>query len=362
MSSSFLEGWIFRQGCEQEGIGRKEERLLTKVRDSFIVEEKEGMMGKKSVTWEKKIKRLRTAREGERPVAVLCLILCAVWGGLSQFIYLAEADSIANYLAGTADNSKEGLFVGALGGVPLFLLAVFFGVRGLSVSIKQRLIRRFGQETKGRIIKPGNRMKRYFWGYKEKQYYFEVSYPGKNGPAKWRSPYYTENPMEYVEQGRTYPFYVWGKQCCMGPLEKEEIDCERMPAIKGKNAEILYPIEGFNELSEEEKKAAREEWMAWFDVATDCFVRLQPGLLFYRGYDGVAMVYVEIRYRSQRVLGSEMGHRLAGDLWDCMEAMKETYRKSECDAAAADIARKMKEAAQNRLGRIPVTEVLVHLD
>ena len=32
------------------------------------------------------------------------------------------------------------------------------------------------------------------------------------------------------------------------------------------------------------------------------------------------------------------------------------------DAAAADIARKMKEAAQNRLGRIPVTEVLVYLD
>lgn len=354
LSSSFLE-LDLRQVCEQEC-------LLTKVRNFFIVEEKEGVMRKKRVTWEKKKKRLRTTREGERSVALLCLILCAVWVGFSQFIYLAESDSITKYLTGTADNSKDGLFVGALGGVPLFLLAVFFGARGLFVSIKQRLIVRFGQETKCTIIKPGNRMKRYFFGYKEKQYYFEVSYQGKNEPAKWRSPYYTENPMEYVEQGRTYPFYVWGKQCCMGPLEKEEIECERMPAIKGEKAEILYPIEGFNELSEEEKKAAYEEWMAWFDVATDCFVRLQPGILHYREYDGFALVYVEIRYRSQRVLGSEMGHRLAGELWDCMESMKETYRKSEHDAAAADIARKMKEAAQNRLGRIPVTEVLVYLD
>ncbi len=318
-------------------------------------------MGKKSVTWEKQAKRLKTAREGDIAIAVLCLIACVVWVGLSQLIYLAEADSIPNYLAGTAHNSKEGLFVGALGGVPLFLLTVFFGVRGLSARMMQRLTVRLGEETTCRIVKPGNRIRRGFLGYKEKRYYFEVSYEGKNGTCKWQSPEYTENPMEYIKQGGVYPFYVWGKHCCMGPLEKEETVCERMPAIRGKDAEILYPIERFGELSEDELKAARDEWMAWFDVATDCFVRLTPGVLHYREYDGISMVYVEIRFQSKRVLGSEMGHRLAGELLTCLEAMREKYRESERDQATEEIIRAMEAAAQEHLGRLPITQVLVYL-
>lgn len=318
-------------------------------------------MGKKTVTWEQKTKRLRTAREGDIAIAVICLILCVVWVGLSQLIYLADADGITEYFAGTSENSKEGLFVGALGGVPLFLLTVFFGIRGLSARIMQSLILRFGQETKCRIEKPGYRNKRYFYGYKEKRYYFEVSYEGKNGTCTWRSPEYTENPMEYLAQGSVYPFYVWGKHCCMGPIEKEETVCERMPAMKGKDVEILYPIERFGELSEEEKKAAGDEWMAWFDVATDCFVRLTPGVLHYRGYGGISLVYVEVRFRAKRVLGSEMGHRLAGDLLECLESMKDRYGENERDLAAEEIIRAMEAAAQERLGRIPVTQVLVYL-
>lgn len=318
-------------------------------------------MGKKSVTWEKKKKRLRTAREGDIAIAVLCLIFCVVWVGLSQLIYLADADGITEYLAGTSENSKEGLFVGALGGVPLFLLTVFFGVRGLSARIMQSLILRFGQETKCRIVKPGNRIRRGFLGYKEKRHFFEVSYEGENGTCTWRSPEYTENPMEYIKQGSVYPFYVLGKHCCMGTLEKEETVCERMPAMKGKDVEILYPIERFGELSEEEKKAAGEEWMAWFDIATDCFVRLTPGVLHYREYGGISLVYVEVRFQAKRVLGSEMGHRLAGDLLECLETMKDRYRENERDLAAEEIIRAMEAAAQERLGSIPVTQVLVYL-
>ena len=61
------------------------------------------------------------------------------------------------------------------------------------------------------------------------------------------------------------------------------------------------------------------------------------------------------------MLGCEMGHRLAGDLLECLESMKDRYRENERDLAAEEIIRAMEAAAQERLGNIPVTQGLGYL-